>query len=271
MARRKKQNDEEPQENQDNLNNEADDTFGLPEVQYEPIRREEDTPVAADETTPETSGPVKEQEPVFEKMDEVGDEVIETYDEQREYEHREDVHEDSYSPAFREEPAPIWPKVLGLIALLLVVGAAIYYFAVYRPEQNRQKAELAAREASIRAEREEAQRKERERLEQLEREAAQRRADSLASIPTVGSLERLTSRTGQYYVVLASAIDDDLLTDFAGKLVKEGKQVRLIPPYGKVKFHRLAIESRDTYEDAQAVADSMKGGDYGSELWVLRY
>jgi hypothetical protein len=39
MARRKKQNEDE--QNNDNINNESDDTFGLPEVEYEPLKRDE--------------------------------------------------------------------------------------------------------------------------------------------------------------------------------------------------------------------------------------
>jgi hypothetical protein len=42
MARRKKQNEES--ENLNNTTNESDDTFGLPEIEYEPLKRGE--PVA---------------------------------------------------------------------------------------------------------------------------------------------------------------------------------------------------------------------------------
>ena len=75
-----------------------------------------------------------------------------------------------------------------------------------------------------------------------------------------------------YHVVVASAIDDDLLMDYANKLIKQGKNVKIIPPGGKNgKFYRLAVESKETYDDAQASADGMKGGDYGDQLWVMRY
>ncbi len=50
MARKKKQPTEEPQENLDN----TDDTFGLPEVEYQPLKRDEppkaEEPVEPEET-----------------------------------------------------------------------------------------------------------------------------------------------------------------------------------------------------------------------------
>ena len=49
MARKKKQT-EEPQENVDN----TDDTFGLPEVEYQPLKRDEPD---------KTEEPVQQEEP----------------------------------------------------------------------------------------------------------------------------------------------------------------------------------------------------------------
>ena len=53
MARKKKQPTEEPQENLDN----TDDTFGLPEVEYQPLKRDEpahtEEPVQPEEPKPQ--------------------------------------------------------------------------------------------------------------------------------------------------------------------------------------------------------------------------
>jgi hypothetical protein len=54
MARRKKQNEDQPRENPEN----ADDTFGLPEIEYEPLKR--DTP---EEEKKSEDIPVVQQEP----------------------------------------------------------------------------------------------------------------------------------------------------------------------------------------------------------------
>lgn len=287
MARRKKQNGDDPskdnQENpdhSDNINNDAsDDTFGLPEVEYEPIQRDEsleepsepiETPVEEPvyEVPPyEPEPPREEPVEVYERHDEdVPSERV--YEEPPAEEHQEYHSRYSY---MEENNQPVWPKVVAIILLVLLAGSAAYYFAYHQPKQK----EAERQERELREERERGLRAERDReaeLRRLQDEAAQRKADSLANIPKEGSIEKLSGRTGQYWVVVASAIDDDLLMDFAQKLSKDGKQVRIIPPFGKQgKFHRLAIDSRDNYADAQATADGMKGGEFGDQLWVVRY
>lgn len=269
MAKKKNPNDDEPKENIDNINSDADDTFGLPEVEYEPLKRE---------------GPVEEpapkEEPVYETPYSSSEEVVpqESTEEPPPYEYPEEVdendeHDQPYksSYAYQEEKQPVWPKAVLIVLLILAAAGALYYFAYYQPQQKKIQAQALAeqqRQKDLAAKklRDQEARDERLRLD------AQRRADSLAAIPKVGTIERLSSRTGQYYVVVASAVDDDLLMDFANKLVKQGKQVKLIPPFGKDgKFHRLAIESKDTYADAQTTADGLKGGDFGDQLWVMKY
>ena len=273
MARKKKQDDDEPQENQDNLNqdnlnNDSDDTFGLPEVEYEPINRDEPIKeTVVEETVYET--PLIEDEPrteTFEYKEEVPD--------PRPYEHEEHVdddHNEYRSTYVYEKEAPMWPKALAILAGLLLVGLAIFYFAYYQPKQKEERRALIERQRKEAADI--AKRDEQKRLAEQQRlEAEQRRADSLANLKKEGSIEVLSQRTGQYYVVVASAIDDDLLMDYANKLIKSGKQVKIIPPTGrKGRFHRLAIDAKDTYEDAQTTADGLKGNEFGNQLWVVKY
>ena len=99
MARRKKQDEDEPQDNQDNLNNDSDDTFGLPEVEYEPINRDE---------------PVKEtvvEEPVYETPRVEEEPKTETYEYKEEvvepdpYEHEEKILQFSIHIDSAVEPA----------------------------------------------------------------------------------------------------------------------------------------------------------------------
>lgn len=248
MARRKK-NEDESQENRDNINSESDDTFGLPEIEYEPINRKEE-PVR-EEVREEVSSPEYAQEPSVEQ---------------------ETVEERGYTPTYfndEEEPS-VWPKILGIGALLLLIGAGVWYFMSYRPKQQ---AELRAKQELEDQRRLDEARKEQERQAEEARLAAEkRRADSLANAtPAVGLVEALSDRTGKYYVVIASAIDDDLIMDYANKLSKKGVSSKIIPPFRKTKFSRLAIDSKDTYAEAQAAADALKGGDYGNEVWVVKY
>ena len=111
-----------------------------------------------------------------------------------------------------------------------------------------------------------------QRLADLKRaEDEKRRADSLANAtPAEGTIETLTERTRRYYVVVASAIDDDLIMDYAKNLSKKGVSSKIIPPFGKVKFFRIAVAEGETYADAQATADGLKA-QYGDGAWVVKY
>jgi hypothetical protein len=274
MARRKK-NDEEPIENQDNLNNDSDDTFGLPEVEYEPLKREESEPPAEVPSEPVEEPIASTTEQVYEKPYEPTSETTaetseNAYQEETVHEEQNDYsHTYHYMEREREQPSP-WPKILAIGLLIVLALGALYYFGIYQPgEREKRERDIAERAAAAEA----AKKKKALELEELRRqEAEKRRLDSLAAIPKEGTLEILSERTGQYYIVVASAIDDDLLTDFGNKLVKQGKSVKIIPPFGKTgKFYRLAVDSKDNYNDAQVTADGMKGGDFGDQLWVVRY
>jgi len=265
MARRKKT--DEPA--QDNLTNDADDNFGLPEIEYEPLNREdevvEEEPVRETTTTTTTTSyepaaTVESERPPLEEEPAPIEEDITP----------DDPYTARYGSEDEDESSPVWPKVLGIaLVLVLLGGGAYYYFGIYKPHQ----AELAEAKQRAEAAKLEADRKEAERQAELKRiEDEKRRADSLANAkPAVGAIERLTERTGRYYVVVASGIDDDLLMDFANKLIHKGYSCMLIPQHGKVNYNRLAIDVKDSYADAQTTADGLKGGDFGNEIWVVKY
>lgn len=254
MARRKKQ-DEEP-DNLDNINNDDNDNFGLPEVEYEPIRRDE---LHVDESEPKAT---PEDAPTVEYVDTV-EEVVEedVIEEEHEY--------SSNTSPYDDEPSQ-WPKIIVITLLLLLVAVGAWYFASYRPKQL-----AAERVRQEEIAREELARKlaaENVLAETKRQEDEKRRADSLAALtPLEGSVESLSDRTGRYYIVVASAIDDDLIMDFANKLKVKGVTCKIIPPFGRTKFSRLAIDSKDNYDEAQTTADGMKGGDYGNEIWVVKF
>ncbi|HTE33165.1 MAG TPA: hypothetical protein VK666_22430 [Chryseolinea sp.] len=263
MARRKKQNEDEPQENAEN----ADDSFGLPEIDYEPLKRD----VPADEvikeetvtSTTETTVTPPAEPPLEIPAPPVQERRKEEFAEENAY------YEPSYSYSYEEESPSIWPKVLGIILLLAVVGGAIWYFSSYRPNQLA----MEARKNRERLALQEAEEHKRLTEDSLrEQEEARKRAAALpAEKPATGTIETLSGRSGRYYVVVASSIDGDLIMDYAKKLSVKGVTSKIIPPFGKVKFHRLTIAEGDTYANAQATADGMKGGDYGNKLWVIKY
>ncbi|HEX7014506.1 MAG TPA: hypothetical protein VF191_03290 [Cyclobacteriaceae bacterium] len=263
--------DNRPDEPEDSSGSfdESDDTFGLPEIEYEPIKREE-------EPAPEPTPPPKEweeerrevEEPVASEPSRIEEEH--TYEPPRYEEPERAQYTYSYS---HETESPMWPKVLGIILLIAVlIGGGLWYFLKYKPARDEEARLAAARQAAADA----AYRRDRARadsLAEIERQRVQRINDSLARIPpkpAFGTIDTLTGRTGRYYVIVASNIDDDLLMDYARKLSASGVSSKLIPPHGRVKFYRLAIAEGDTYANAQATADGMKA-DYGEGLWVSKY
>jgi hypothetical protein len=248
MARRKKQNEEQSSENTEN----TDDTFGLPEIEYEPLKREEAQETRQPE---ETTEPIAQEEPVktVYEREEVHHEYNTTYD----------------NDLMDEERPSIWPKIIGILAVLALIAAAYWFFRIYQPNQKmlaeKARQEQEAKDAAAR-------KAESERLAEQQRlDDEQRRADSLANAkPAIGEIETLSGRTGRYYVVVASAIDGDLIMDYAKKLSPKGVSSKIIPPHGKVKFYRLAIAEGDTYATTQETADGMKES-YGGTVWVVKY
>ncbi len=255
MAKKKKADEENIQ----NVND-SDDTFGLPEIEYEPIYREEPVEEIIVEET------IVTEEIIEERND--GEPLRFESEEERE---QEPVTE-PYSYSFREEKksSPAGAIVIGIL-IVLALGVGGYWLFVMKPEQDKEKARMElARKQEDEKKREEA----RIAAELKEQQLAEERriADSLATAmtPKEGMVETLSERTGRYYVVVASAIDDDLLMDNAQKLSKNGVHVRIIPPFGKVQFFRLTVEDGDTYADAQSKADNLKG-EYGDGVWVIKY
>jgi hypothetical protein len=187
--------------------------------------------------------------------------------EDRHEERGEHVYQPTYT--YKQESPEVWPKVLVAIILLLLAGGAVWYFAYQRPKQ------LAAEEQErkeILAIQEDARRKEEARLAEAKRLDEQKNVvAAAAATPKVGEIETLSGRSGRYYVVVASSIDGDLIMDYAKKLKEKGISSKIIPPFGKSKFHRIAVADGDTYQTTQATADGLKGGDYGDKVWVVKY
>lgn len=257
MARRKKnddQNDENPDQNTGN-----DDTFGLPEIEYEPINRE----TTSEPEVPAEESPVEASQPEYKEEQPITHTTME----------REEVRQNEYTSTYYDdgdEGNSPWPKILGIAALLLIIGAAAWYFGWKKPQDDAAARAKAQQEEQARLD---ATRAEEERVAEQRRiaEEAQRRADSVATAtPPVGTIETLNERTGRYYVVIASAIDGDLIMDYAKDLSQKGVNAKIIPPFGNVKFHRLTVAEGDTFTATQQLADGLKG-EYNDGAWVIKY
>lgn len=253
MARRKKPTDDETNDNLNKSNESSDDTFGLPDIEYKPLDRVEEKTTVVETTTVYSSNEPEQQETVNEEY------------------HEQTVVTEEQPAAdypFEEEPAAVWPKVLGILIVVLLAAGAVWYFVVYKP--NADKERLALVEKDRQKAYDDSVSRERKRIEDERLAVEKRKADSLNAVPKVGVFEKLTERTGRYYVVAASAVDDDLLIDHAKKLGAKGVSTKLIPPFRKYKFFRLTIADADTFAAAQQIADSKKS-EYTDALWVLKY
>ena len=239
---------------------ESDDTFGLPEIEYNPINREAEQPAQKQEETQEQ----QDEQPIASSPYEQSAEQSNEY--------QGSSSGDSSNEYSRygvdEEESPLWPKILGILLVVAIVLSAALYFVWYKPKQDEEKRLLADKQKKE----QEAKLKEQQlrAAEEKERARQQRIADSLAAIPKVGVFETLNEPTGRYYVVITSAVDGDLISDQAKRLSKTGVSTKIIPPFGKFKFYRLTIAEGDTYAAAQDIANTKKA-DFGDALWVLKY
>ncbi len=245
MAKRKKNNEDLPEENIDNSND--TDSFGLPDIDYKPIDREENV---SPETTPEEPAPESEPQESNSQSEE------------------QSKPEESYVYSGSVEEKSKAPIIIGVViaAVVVIAGFLIYNF-VYKPKAEKERQEQLAK---ITKQREDA---ERARLAKEQEEAERLRLEAEAAAnakPAIGTIEILSAPTKRYYVVVTSGIDADLTMDYAKKLSSKGVSTKVIPPFGQWKFNRLSIGDYDTFALAQTNADAAKT-EYGDGVWVIRY
>jgi len=243
MAKRKGN----PPNEGENLNegNNSDDNFGLPDLEYKPLDVTEEsasTTISASFTTEENVSQEGEKE----------------------------SSEKSYSYTPPEEPKSNAPVIIAIIiGLVLVVSAFLIYQYVYKPKAEKAKKEQLAKQEADKKRKEEAARLAKEKEEAERRRLEEEKAAANAK-PAEGTIEILTARTGRYHVVIASAVDDDLLMDYAKKLSAEGTSSMIVPPFRKVKVYRLVIGNYDTWADAVTNSEAVKS-TYNGRVWVIKY
>jgi hypothetical protein len=237
---------------QDDLNKDKqnEDSFGLPDLDYKPLDK-------LDETTSSNVDSSQSAE-----------HTDSTSSEQRiEEEAVKEEYRSPYTP-MAEEPKSKAPIVIGIIiVLILALAAYLINQYVIKPNAEKERIEQLAKQEKERKAKEEAARLAQEEEERKKREAEEAAAKAK---PAEGAIESLTAPTSRYYVVVASAVDADLVMDYAKKLSAKGVGSKIIPPFGKYKFNRIAISDFDTYAAAQTAADASKT-EYGNEVWVIRY
>ena len=240
MAKRKKTNEDLPSENQET--NDASDSFGLPDIEYKPLDKVEEVVV-------ETEKPIVVQKP------------------QPSFKETNMSNEEQPQVVFEEEEKSNSSLVIGLVIVVVIALAGyLVYKYVYVPRQLAQQEQLEKDAAAKRLAAAEEARIAKE--EEAARLAAEEAAKNVK--PAIGTIETLSARTGRYYVVISSAVDDDLIMDRAKTISPKGVSTKIIPPFSKWKFFRLTIGDYDTYAIAQTNADAAKA-EYGSGVWVIKY
>lgn len=200
--------------------------------------------------------------------------------------------------------------IIIIIVVVLVILAGGWYFGMYRPEQEaREKArqEQIAKERA-RKKREEQAKQKKARYDQLivdgdesfqqeywesakssysealglfsneqypqdQLTIINQKLDSIAQLdaePVPGTVQTISAATGRFYVVVSSSIDGDLAMDYAQKMAAEGNSPRLIQPFGKDKFYRVALGDYDSWDSAVSASSTFSTTD-GSPVWVLKY
>ena len=227
---------------EDILGQDSGDDFGLEgDVSYDPVER-------GDEESESNPG---------DSSDEAEDE------------HAEEPSKPAFDPSAYQDKSRA-PLIIGIIVAVLLLGGGSYYFFSVRPAQQEEQERVAkiarekakkAEEARIAKEREEEARLEAERLAQEEAEAQ----------PEIGMVETISERTGRSYVVIGSFFDGDFAQDFGNGLAQNGVNSKILVPGDNKGFHRVAVEDFDTFSEAESRAAELRGGEFGEEVWAIKF
>ena len=259
-------NDDELNKDEEDNINEADDSFGLPDLEFNELDEEaaEEESTDSEAENVEDSGDSSEEEfPPEEDADEpFNEDESEVFDA---------VEEEAPKPAYvPPKPESNTPKIIAFLIIVVVATAGIWYFGFYRPKAAaEEKARIEAADMKAKADALAAEKKrEEERLaaEQLANEAADE--DEQASQES--AFTTISESTGRYYIVIESFVDSDMAADHGKDLATKGFSTALLSPQGKRKFHRLTVGDFDTFVAAQEEANKLKA-EFGEDLWVLKY
>ena len=262
MADKDPKDEELNQEGQEDINND-DDSFGLPDLDYQPL----------EETPEEEEVEVEAEVEVEETADEFGD--VHTDELAADFE--EEVAEEpvrKYSAYRDEESKNNAPMIIVGIVAIILIAAGIWYFGFYRPAalERAQIEQVAAEQAAAERQAElDAQRAAEAAAAAEEAEAEADEAQTEDDTPTSrGTITTISEPTQRYYVIVGSFIDIDLATDLGKKLAGKGVNTSLIAPSSQRRLSRLALADYGTYNEAASAAADLKA-DYGENLWVLKY
>ncbi|SMG14705.1 Sporulation related domain-containing protein [Marivirga sericea] len=263
MAKKDKKDEEYKDENLHNSPEQDDEDFGLPDLDDE-----DDTDTTNDfDSDEDASSPAEdsEVETSFDTAETSEDPFASTEDEDFEYDPNpfgddddeekvevEDETASTYTPPKKQSAAPV---IITLSIIILLAVALVYFFFLREPEKEPVVEKQPIKDTTSYVV---------EKPVEPEPEVIE------PEEPEVGVVNTLNSRTGRSYVIVGSFFDEDLAKDYADKLVKEGTNAYIIPPFGKSKFNRVAIEETESFAAASTRATELLG-QYKEQPWPLKY
>lgn len=254
-------NDDELNKDEEDNINEADDSFGLPDLEFNELDEEsvEEEPVHSEPDNIEETEDSSDEE-----------EAVEPYSEEESEEFdagKEKAPKPSYVPP---KPESNTPKIIAALVITLVISAGVWYFMFYRPQvAATEKARIEAENKAI-ADEAAAARKRADEERLATEEVANEAADEDEQASQESTFSTISESTGRYYVVIESFVDSDMAADYGKELATKGFSTALLSPQGKRKFHRLTVGDYETFVAAQEEANRLKG-EFGEDLWVLKY
>jgi hypothetical protein len=153
--------------------------------------------------------------------------------------------------------------IVGLLLAVVILGSGYLYYHFQYQVPRQRAAELAEKKNEEKAFSDEKKRK-----KDAQGATVAKPQEPVKPVP--GDIVELTQRTGQYYIVVASCIDKDLMMDYAKKLSLSGVGTYVIPPNQIHQFNRLAVASAPTFTEANTLAETQRAV-YGNDVWVMRY
>lgn len=262
MAKKDNKDEEYKDENLHNKPEQDDEDFGLPELDDDEETSDssddfdsaEDSS-SADEVSTEVSFDTSETTEASDSS-----ELEEQYDpnpfgddddDEIEEEHAEEEPVSTYVPPKKQSAAPIFI----ILSIIVIIACALIYFFFLRTPEPEPVVEEPVKDTTTYVV---------EKPVEPEPEVIE------PEEPTIGEVNVLNSRTGRSYVVVGSFFDDDLARDYAEDLIKEGTNAYIIPPFGKSKFNRVAIEETESFAMASTRATEL-AGQYKEQPWPLKY
>jgi hypothetical protein len=259
MANKDNKDDEYKDENLHNEPEQDDEDFGLPDLDdndesdsVDDFDSEEDSSHATEESEVETTFDTSEtsEEPYSSTtLDEQYD--PNPFGDEEEDEQEEEEPTSSYTPPKKQSAAPI---IITLSIIIIIACALVYFFFLREPEP-----EVVVQKPVKDTTTYVVEKPVEPEPEVIEPEE-----------PSEGVVNTLNARTGRSYVVVGSFFDEDLAQDYANELIKEGVNAYIIPPFGKSKFNRVAIEETASFAEASTRSTELSG-QYKEQPWPLKY